>query len=247
MKSYPPEDSRGAAPGRASVPYDSVDESLYRVASAPDDLAKFRPINRDHPQAPGDEPTWHGHPGRPRSNMGRKIIATCRPHSSVLCPALPPSSLRLGDDTLTMPLYRGYNQPDNPAIYRAFDVDAPTQHIEYSARLKAACLRVAGPEPDPPSICPRCGTLATFVARVCFKYGIAGAWNMKVSFLLHVRLQLRSDNKSSVCAVARFTSLNSKDHWRQIWSNSRPFVLVTSKSITLGSKLANKKGPRRKQ
>ena len=82
-----------------------------------------------------------------------------------------------------MPIYRAYTQPGNPAIYRVFGLDAPEEDVngQYSQGLKTACLLAAGPQPKAPSICPRCHEISTFESRVCYKYGIAGAWNMVVS------------------------------------------------------------------
>ena len=80
-----------------------------------------------------------------------------------------------------MELYRAYAQPNSPDVYRELAETADDHILTYSALLKKACKAGAGPCPNKPQICPRCGTAAQFKANLCYKVGIAGAWNMLVS------------------------------------------------------------------
>ena len=82
-----------------------------------------------------------------------------------------------------MPIYRAYPHPDNPAIYQPLGIDALDEDVKvnFSRELKTACLLGAGPQPPAPPLCPRCRERATFLSRICYKFGLAGAWNMLVS------------------------------------------------------------------
>ncbi|PIL25727.1 hypothetical protein GSI_11477 [Ganoderma sinense ZZ0214-1] len=68
--------------------------------------------------------------------------------------------------------------PDNPTIYRVLGLDAAEEDVKYSRELKKACSLAAGPPPEAPLLCPRYHDFSTFESRVCYKYGLAGAWNM---------------------------------------------------------------------
>ena len=83
-----------------------------------------------------------------------------------------------------MELHRGYAQPSSPDAHRqcAENADHPT--LPYSTQLKNACKAGAGPRPKKPQTCPRCGVAAQFKTTLCYKLGIAGAWNVFVSSLL---------------------------------------------------------------
>lgn len=81
-----------------------------------------------------------------------------------------------------MPLYRRYNQPGKDAGGRVFGFDdLRGEKGRYGQQLKTACLLAAGPRPKAPLVCPRCLQASVFDSVLCYKYGIAGAWNMIVS------------------------------------------------------------------
>ena len=93
---------------------------------------------------------------------------------------IPPRSLSL------MVFYRDYPRPGGAPGFELFD-EAPLDldNGKYSAALKAACKKGAGPRPRAPKTCPRCGAEATrFYAGICYKVGFAGAWRMVVSGLM---------------------------------------------------------------
>lgn len=83
-----------------------------------------------------------------------------------------------------MHFYRAYGQPDLPENYtfRVFGLNVSHEdNPQYSQALKNACIKHAGPKPPRPSRCPRCRVAnPPFATKVCYKAGIAGAWNMIV-------------------------------------------------------------------
>ncbi|KAI1787173.1 hypothetical protein LXA43DRAFT_1098475 [Ganoderma leucocontextum] len=110
-------------------------------------------------------------------------------------PDLPHPTIRIPSAPLLvelMRLYRAYPQPDNPAAYRPLELDVPEDEVKYTKQLKTACLLAAGPQPEAPRICPRCGQPTTFDSRLCYKYGIAGAWNMfcRACRKVHIPMQV---------------------------------------------------------
>ena len=87
-----------------------------------------------------------------------------------------------------MPLYRAYPHPDKAPAYGPIKIDAQPKNMKYSQRLRAAVLHGAGPQPDEPSFCPRCRQMVTFNSWLCYKYSVAGAWNMAVSLSIFLML-----------------------------------------------------------
>ena len=83
-----------------------------------------------------------------------------------------------------MELYRAYAQPDRSDFHKEVAENVDEHTLPYSQLLKNACKARAGPRPKKPLTCPRCGVAAQFKTSLCYKAGIAGAWNMLVSSLL---------------------------------------------------------------
>ena len=80
--------------------------------------------------------------------------------------------------------YRAYSQPDDNPGQRIFGLGSlEPGDMKYSKALKAACKLAAGRRPPAHPYCPRCGERAVkFTSVLCYKFGIAGAWNMVVRF-----------------------------------------------------------------
>nr|VWO94022.1 Histone acetyltransferase (EC [Ganoderma boninense] len=118
----------------------------------------------------------------PRAKKAKmtRLSNQCPPPPLPFTPSLPKRHARPTRVLIGMPMYRAYTQPDNPAIYRVLGLNATGEDVElaYSRELKTACLLAAGPQPKAPPLCPRCHQLATFHSRLCYKAGLAGAWNM---------------------------------------------------------------------
>ena len=160
----------------------------------------------------------------------------------------PPDDNSLSLTLLPMSLYRNYNQPGKVAGVRVFTLNAlDHQEGNYSEWLKTACLLAARPPLKPPVSCPRCLQAAVFDSRICYKYGIAGAWNMVVSNPTYLRSPPRRLVVSfcSAARASRCTSQIKKGLAKQIFRLSKRFETRKLKLVSRARKSSLLRKPRR--